>query len=1197
MALIIEAVGRSGVTERVTVDGGRGTINAQPGITYRVLDENRHPVDVNATVRRVGDNLIVEGLPDDTTLQFTDFFFVCTPDNPCALDLAGLGGAPGETIGMMSEPVAALADGSFVMHTADPGSTPVAPESEFSAKPALAGLALLAAAGAGGGGSGGGDKGPPPPPPGSTTVTSPEATSDSTPTITGTAPAGTQVTVTLDIPGHSLVTFSTVADGNGQWSIDTGTSPTIGSMPAGGLPVDEPTTVRVLSSGSSQPIEYTLRMDLVPPAAPAIRPVTGDDVINADEARTNDHSPIAVEGTLEGEAGATVTVTWAGQTGTAVVDGSGNWQVVFDGQEIPDGSYAITAVATDVAGNVGAAGTRDVLVQTGRPSKPAIDEVTGDNIINRQESDTGVTLTGTTTAGTDVFVTFGSLAERPATTSGTAWSLAIGAADLATLADGGSYQVTAYASDGVNRSANATEAFTVDRTPPAAPSITIPVAGDNLVNAAEAAGGVTVNGTGGEVGGTVQVTWGSVTLAPVNVGADGSWTAVFGPGQLPAADSNAHTVRAVALDPAKNESQSSAEIGLALDRTSPTPVITDNFPGATTSEPVTFSFNFGEAVTGFTADDVTVVGGSKGAFAGSGSTYTLVVTPTPGDEGTITVGVPAGAATDTAGNPSLVATQHTQGFDTKPPTLVIGDTFLGPTATEPVTFTFTFSEAVTGFTAGDVIVAGGTKGAFDGSGNAYTLVVTPTPNANGTIAVDVPAGVATDIAGNPNMAAAQHTQAFDTRQPSLVITDDVSEPTATGLVTFTFTFSEAVTGFTASDVTVAGGTKGVFDGSGTTYTLAVTPTPNTDAGTITVSVPAGAATSATGNPNLAAGPHTQAFDTKPPTLIIEDNFSEDTATGAVIFTFEFSEPVTGFTASEINVIGGTKGTFSGGGDTYTLTVIPTPNTDDGVITVNVPAGAASDTAGNLSLAAGPHTQAFDTKPPTLIIGDSFSGPTANEAVTFTFEFSEAVTGFDASKIVVTDGTKGVFNGSGSSYTLVVEPPPNDAGTIKINVAAGAAQDAAGNASLAADEHTQGYNTIEAGAGLWSDLDSGGMMMKSLDADIPDFGFSDDRTLSIERLVDDSHGTPGVEVANGGMAGDTTPVLTLHLSDLLGEGESVRLVRDGMTVATTDAPGQSWELVDAPGIGSPGPHTYTAELVSGGAVIAVSDPQVYLLQMV
>lgn len=124
-----------------------------------------------------------------------------------------------------------------------------------------------------------------------------------------------------------------------------------------------------------------------------------------------------------------------------------------------------------------------------------------------------------------------------------------------------------------------------------------------------------------------------------------------------------------------------------------------------------------------------------------------------------------------------------------------------------------------------------------------------------------------------------------------------------------------------------------------------------------------------------------------------------------------------------------------------------------------------------------------------------------------------------------------------------------------------------------------------------------MMMKALDADIPDFGFSDDRTLSIERLVDDSHGTPGVEVANGGMAGDTTPVLTLHLSDLLGEGESVRLVRDGMTVATTDAPGQSWELVDAPGIGSPGPHTYTAELVSGGAVIAVSDPQVYLLQMV
>src|SRR5690606_35204509 len=121
-------------------------------------------------------HLIIEGLPEETTVQLTDFFFVCTPSEPCSLDLEGLGGVRGETISQVSEPVAALADSSFVLHAPESMATPVAPESEFSAKPALGGLALLALAGGGGGGGGGGDGSPPPP--GSTTVTSPALDSD-----------------------------------------------------------------------------------------------------------------------------------------------------------------------------------------------------------------------------------------------------------------------------------------------------------------------------------------------------------------------------------------------------------------------------------------------------------------------------------------------------------------------------------------------------------------------------------------------------------------------------------------------------------------------------------------------------------------------------------------------------------------------------------------------------------------------------------------------------------------------------------------------------------------------------------------------------------------------------------------------------------------------------------------------------------
>ena len=165
------------------------------------------------------------------------------------------------------------------------------------------------------------------------------------------------------------------------------------------------------------------------------------------------------------------------------------------------------------------------------------------------------------------------------------------------------------------------------------------------------------------------------------------------------------------------------------------------------------------------------------------------------------------------------------------------------------------SEPVNGFTASDIVVSGGAKGTFTGSDgdSTYTLVVTPPADATGTITVDVAQGVATDGVGNPNTAAIQATQAFDTQAPTLAITDDINAAIATGDVTFSFGFSEPVNGFTASDITVSGGTKGTFTGSDgdSTYTLVVTPTPNS-AGTITLDVGANAVTDAAGNPNTAA---------------------------------------------------------------------------------------------------------------------------------------------------------------------------------------------------------------------------------------------------------------------------------------------------------------------------------------------------------
>lgn len=101
--------------------------------------------------------------------------------------------------------------------------------------------------------------------------------------------------------------------------------------------------------------------------------------------------------------------------------------------------------------------------------------------------------------------------------------------------------------------------------------------------------------------------------------------------------------------------------------------------------------------------------------------------------------------------------------------------------------------------------------------------------------------------------------------------------------------------------------------------------------------------------------------------------------------------------------------------------------------------------------------------PTLSITDNVSGiVTGSGTVTFTFSFSEGVTGFDATDVVVTNGTKGAFSTiSSSSYTLVVTPTTNSSGTINVSVASGAALGVNTGRENTAASATQNFNTTAA----------------------------------------------------------------------------------------------------------------------------------------
>ncbi|QNI62850.1 heparin lyase I family protein [Synechococcus sp. TAK9802] len=155
--------------------------------------------------------------------------------------------------------------------------------------------------------------------------------------------------------------------------------------------------------------------------------------------------------------------------------------------------------------------------------------------------------------------------------------------------------------------------------------------------------------------------------------------------------------------------------GTTPDTTTPTLTITDNITGSANGE-IVFSFQFSEAVSGFTADDITISSNaSKGSFSGSDgdSSYTLSVTPDSNSTGTITVDVDADVATDAAGNGNDAATQASQTFDTTTPTFSSA-----ATSTDGSKVVLTYNEALSATTA----AANAFTVTTDGAANAVTAV-------------------------------------------------------------------------------------------------------------------------------------------------------------------------------------------------------------------------------------------------------------------------------------------------------------------------------------------------------------------------------------------------------------------------------------------------------------------------------------------
>ena len=115
-------------------------------------------------------------------------------------------------------------------------------------------------------------------------------------------------------------------------------------------------------------------------------------------------------------------------------------------------------------------------------------------------------------------------------------------------------------------------------------------------------------------------------------------------------------------------------------------------------------------------------------------------------------------------------------------------------------------------------------------------------------------------------------------------------------------------------------------------------------------VPANAAQDDAGNNNTAAAQLSRTYDGTAPAVGISSAAADPTNSSSFAVTITFGEDVTGFEVADITVGNGTAGDFSNDTSNRVWTASITP-TADGEVTVDVPADAAQDSAGNNSTAA------------------------------------------------------------------------------------------------------------------------------------------------------------------------------------------------------------------------------------------------------
>lgn len=306
------------------------------------------------------------------------------------------------------------------------------------------------------------------------------------------------------------------------------------------------------------------------------------------------------------------------------------------------------------------------------------------------------------------------------------------------------------------------------------------------------------------------------------------------------------------------------------------------------------------------------------------------------------------------------------------------------------------SEPSTDFALSDVTLVNATA-TLSGAGANYSLTVTPT--ADGTWSAQVKQNSFTDDEGDSNTNASNLVSAVrDTTGPTVRISDIVVA--AAGQFTAQITLSEASSDFTSQDLTLINATASLT-GSGTQYVATLTPNAS---GVIGVSVPAATLTDSNGNGNQASNTQTYSADLTGPSVVISGLPETYAGVQTLMASIKFSEAVNGFEARDLSVQNASVVSLTGSAASYQVT-LRTLGTGD--VALRVPAGVATDAAGNANTGSNTMTARNGTAEETQKQIAQFMAARANQLVSNQPDLTCMMTGQcsgGGATLVATQGT-------------------------------------------------------------------------------------------------------------------------------------------------------------------------------------------------